>query len=388
LVISEVALAVITMVGAGLMLRSFMRLSKVDPGFNPHNVLSMVISLRGQPDMVGEKREALYRQLTEKLNALPGVASTSAVNHLPLAGDVWDRGLIIEGRPLPKPEEDNSAVWRVCTPNYFRTLGIKLISGRDFDDQDKADSSGVIIINEQLAQRYWPNENPVGRRVAFDGNTPKWMNIVGVVKNVKQNSWAEQISPEFYIPFSQSFLTRFPEMTLVIRTEGAPSSVVASAQNAVWSENRQVPLSSIFTLDQVIANAIWQPRFNVLLIVLFAALALLLGAVGIYGVMAYAVTQRTQEIGIRMALGAGKRDVLRLIVAKGMALVLSGTAIGLAGAFVLTRFMRSLLFGVEATDALSFASATLGLICVALLACYVPARRATEVDPLIALKYE
>lgn len=391
LVVSEVALAVITMVGAGLMLRSFMRLSAIDPGFNPQNVLSMVVSLRGQADMVGDKREAFYRELLSELKVLPGVTSVSAINHLPLAGDIWNRSVLVEGRPLPKPEEDTSAVWRVCSPDYFKTMGIKLVTGRDFNDQDRNDSSGVIIINERLAQRYWPNESPIARRVTFDDPTknPKWMSIVGVVQDVRQGDWTQKPSPEFYIPFSQSsFRTQFSDMTLVIRTEVEPTSVIGSVQNTVWKVNKEVPVSSIFTVEQAIANAVWQPRFNVVLIALFAGLALLLGAVGIYGVMAYAVTQRTQEIGIRMALGACKSDVLRLIVGKGMTLVLVGTTIGLAGAFALTRFMNTLLFGVETTDALSFGIATLGLVLVALLACYLPARRATKVDPLVALRYQ
>jgi putative ABC transport system permease protein len=270
-------------------------------------------------------------------------------------------------------------------------MNISLVRGRDFDDQDKTDAPGVIIINDRLARKLWANEDPLGRRVTFGdpNNNPKWLTVIGVSSNVKQESWVDDAFNEFYIPFSQSaFLSQFHEMTLVVRTKANPLDLSGEVQNTVWSLNHNASVSSITTLDQVISNAVWQSRFSMLLLSLFAGLALLLGGVGIYGVLANTVTQRTQEIGIRMALGARKSDVLRLVVGKGMSLVLVGTTIGLAGAFALTRLMVSLLYGVTSTDGLTFGTATIGLMVVALVACYLPARRATKVDPLVALRYE
>ncbi len=395
LVVAEIALAVITLIGAGLMLRSFTRLAAVDPGFNARHVLSMVVSLHGQPELVGEKREAFYRQLFDKIGALPGVTSASAINHLPLAGDSWNRGLSVEGRPNPKPGEGIAPVYRVCRPEYFRTMGISFVRGRDFTEQDKSDSPGAIIINENLARKHWPGEDPVGKRVTLDDprSNPKWLTIVGVVKNVKQMSWTSEADDELYIPFSQSpYLTdaagHYSMMTLVIHTAADPLSLVGAVQSTVWSLNQSSPVSSVTTLEQVIANAVWQPRFNLILIGLFAGLALLLGAVGIYGVMAFAVAQRTHEVGIRMALGAQTQDVLQLIVGHGMRLASIGLVIGVVGSFALTRVMTTLLYEIKPTDPATFTGVTLLLTLVALLACWLPARRALKVDPMEALRYE
>ena len=395
LVVAEIALAVITLIGAGLMLRSFTRLAAVDPGFNARHVLSMVVSLHGQPELVGEKREAFYRQLFDKIDALPGVTSASAINHLPLAGDSWNRGLSIEGRPIPKPGEGIAPVYRVCHPGYFQTLGISIVRGRDFTELDKSDSPGAIVINEKLARTLWPGEDPVGKRVTLDDprNTSKWLTIVGVVKNVKQMSWTSEADDELYIPFSQSpYLTdtagHYSMMTLVILTAADPINLVGAVQSAVWSVNQSSPVSSVTTLEQVVANAVWQPRFNLILIGLFAGLALLLGTVGIYGVMAFAVAQRTHEVGIRMALGAQTQDVLMLIVGHGMKLASIGLVIGVGGAFALTRVMTTLLYEIKPTDPATFTGVTILLTLVALVACWLPARRATKVDPMVALRTE
>jgi len=395
LVVAEISLALITLVGAGLMLRSFTRLSAVDPGFNPHNVLALDLSLQGQPDMIGQRREAFYRELRERIQALPGVISMGSVNHLPLAGDVWTLGLNIEGRALPKPGEEVDAAYRVCQPGYFRTMQIRLVRGRDFSEQDRADGQAVAIINQNLADEQWPGEDPVGKRVAFDEprSTPKLRTIVGVVSNVKQSSWTGEADNEIYLPFSQSsyFSSDAPHlsgMTVLVRTEGEPSRIAAGVRDMVWGLNRQVPVSNIKTLEEVIADCVWQPRFNLVLIGLFGGLALLLGAVGIYGVMAYAVTQRTNEIGIRVALGAKKTDVLGLVLRDGMKLAGIGILLGLGGAFALTRVLTDLLYEVKPADPLTFLIVSLFLAAVALVACWIPARRAANVNPVIALRQE
>jgi putative ABC transport system permease protein len=395
LVVAEIALALVTLVGAGLMLRSFVRLAAIDPGFDSHNVLTLVVSLDGQPEMIGEKREAFYQQLLEKISAFPSVTSASAINHLPLAGDTWGWGISIEGRPFAKPGEGLRAVYRVCRPAYFQTMGISLVRGRDFTTQDKSDTPGVAIINEQLARQQWPGEDPVGKRLTLDDprNIPKWLTIVGVLKNVKQSSWIDDAGDEVYVPFGQSrFFSdaagHLSAMTLVVRTASSPLGLASAVQEAVWSLNQSAPISSVTTLEEVVSNTVWQPRFNLVLIALFAGLALTLAIVGIYGVIACAVTQRTHEIGIRMALGAQRYDVLRLVISRGMTLTLIGTALGVLGSLGLTRLMTNLLYEVQPTDPLTFTGVSLLLAGIALLACWLPARRAARVDPMEALRYE
>jgi putative ABC transport system permease protein len=395
LVVAEIALALVTLVGSGLMLRSFARLAAVDPGFNARNVLSMIVSLAGQTNMVGERREAFYRQVIERIEALPGVESASAINHLPLAGDIWGDEITIEGRPLPAPGQGIGVTFRVCWPRYFQTMGIALARGRDFQEQDGVDAPGVVIINEQLARRQWPNEDPIGQRLTFDDprNNPRWLSIVGIVKNAKQMSWTDDAGSEVYVPFQQSdgFYNgtglHVSAMTLVLRAAN-PLSLATAVKETVWSLNRGAPVSGVASLEQVVANALWQPRFNLILIGLFATLALTLATVGIYGVMAYAVTQRTYEFGIRLALGARRRDVLRIVLGQGMKLTLTGVALGSMGAFFVTRMMATLLFGVQPTDPATYVCVATGLSIVALLACYLPARRAAKVDPMEALRYE
>jgi putative ABC transport system permease protein len=394
LVVTEIALALVTLVGAGLMLRSFAKLEAVDSGFASNRVLSFTVSLHGQGELMGAKREAFYQQLLQKISALRGVLSASAVNHLPLAGDVWDRGISIEGRPAPKPNEGIDAVYRVCRPGYFQTMGIMLERGRDFIEPDRSNAPGVVVINEQLAREGWPGEDPVGKRITFDDKdvAPKWLTVVGVIRNVKQR-WSDDVRAEIYLPFQQSpWLSdpagHYSSMTLVIQTSINPLGISDAARNAVQSENPNVPVSSLTTLEQVVSDAVWQPRFNLVLISLFAVLALTLAAVGIYGVMAYTVTQRTHEIGIRMALGARNGDVLRLVLRQGMRLAALGAALGVAGAFGLARLMTSLLYQVEPGDPITFICVSALLTMVTLIACWLPARRAAKVDPMVALRNE
>ena len=399
LVVAELALASVMLIGAGLLMNSFLKLRSVDPGFSPRNALTMMVSLAGASQYVGPARERFYRQLTDRLAALPGVESVSAINHLPLAGDWWGTSLAIEGRPLPPPGQEVIGIFRVSRPGYFQTMGIPLRAGRDFTERDTPDAPGVAIINETLARRHWPSEDPIGKRVTLDdprdnSRTPQWFTVVGVVKDVKQNSWTDAPWKEIYLPFQQSryfyagTAGHLTSMTLVIRTSVEPQSLAAAAHETVRSLDRNLPVSSVVTLEQVIADTLWQPRFNLQLIGIFAALAMTLAAIGLYGVMSYSVAQRTREVGLRMALGARRRDVLKLVVGQGMKLALAGVALGLLAAVALTRLMEKLLFEVSATDFSTFALIALLLTIVALLPCWIPARRAAKVDPMVALRRE
>ncbi|HEU0180056.1 MAG TPA: ABC transporter permease [Blastocatellia bacterium] len=399
LVVVELALALVMLIGAGLLINSFLKLQAVDPGFNPRNALTMTVSLSGASQYVGPTRESFYQRLTDRLTALPGVESVSAINHLPLAGDTWTRALTIEGRPLPPPGQGIEVVFRVSRRGYFQTMGIPLRAGRDFTEYDAANSPGVIIINETLARRNWPSEDPIGKRVTLDdprdnSRAPQWLTVVGVVKDVKQDSWTDAPSNEIYLPFQQSrdfyagTARHFTTMTIVVRTSVEPQSLGATAQEAVRSLDRNLPVSSVATMEQVITDTLWQPRFNLQLIGIFAALAMTLAAIGLYGVMSYSVAQRTREVGLRMALGAGRRDVLKLVVGQGMKLALAGVALGLLASVALTRLMEKLLFEVSATDFSTFAVIAVLLMFVALVACWIPARRATKVDPMVALRCE
>jgi putative ABC transport system permease protein len=396
LVISEVAITLVLLIGAGLLVRSFMRLEAIDPGFNPRNLLSMTVSVAGNSQYVGVRREALYGEIVDQVRALPGVQSASMVNHLPLFGDTWGLNLFIEGRPLPRPGEDVSAIYRVARPGYFQAMQIPLLAGRDFTGHDTRDTPPVVIVNERLAKAFWPDGGALGKRLTLDDprKDPVWYTVVGLIKDVKQNDWAAKPDYEYYFAALQNKNTIdnpqpwFSYMTLVVRTSDDPLAFSQAVQNTVWSIDKSLPLASVKTMEEAISASVWQPRFNLLLVGLFAGLALVLAAVGIYGVMAYSVTERTHEIGIRMALGAKQSDVLRLVVREGMALAAIGGAIGLAGAFALTRLLGGLLYQVQATDPAIFGAVPCLFAAVAFLASYIPARRATRVDPLIALRWE
>jgi putative ABC transport system permease protein len=399
LVVIELSLALVMLIGAGLLMSSFMKLQTVDPGFNPRNAMAMTVSLAGASQYVGATREVFYRQLTDRLTTLPGVESVSAINHLPLAGDIWTRSLTIEGRPLPALGQGIEVAFRVSRPGYFRAMGIPLRAGRDFTERDTPDAPGAIILNETLARRHWPAEDPIGKRVTLDNprdnsRTPQWFTVVGVVKDVKQDSWTSAPFDEIYLPFQQNrdfyagVARQYTSMTLVIRASVEPQSLAAAARETVRSLDRNLPVSGVTTMEQVIADTLWQQRFNLQLIGIFAALAMTLAAIGLYGVMSYSVAQRAREVGLRMALGANRRDVLKLVVGQGMKLALAGVALGLLASLALTRLMEKLLFEVSATDFSTFAVIAVLLTLVALVACWIPAWRATKVDPMVALRAE
>lgn len=400
LVVSEFALALVLLIGAGLMIRTFAALEAVDPGFNPHNVISMVVSVAGSKEADAGRRELFYRQLIERVRSLPGVQAAGAINHLPLAGDLWGWPFTIEGRPKPRPGESPGAVYRMVTPGYFSAMRLPLVRGRDVTDADNVAAPGVVIINEQAARQYWPGEDPLGKRISFAGDkeNPVWLTIIGIAKDAKQDNWTDKATPEAYLAAFQNhdFLgdsgteveSHMSYITLVARTGGDPAALASAMKEAAWSFDHNLAISQVVTMDGVVAEANAQPRFEMMLLSIFAAVALVLAAVGIYGVISYSASRRTHEIGVRMSLGATRADVLMLVVRQGMWLAVAGSATGLAGALVLSRLMAGLLYGVKPTDPVTFAAVALGLGVVAMLACYIPARRAMRVDPMAALRYE
>ena len=395
LVASECALALVLLVGAGLMIRSFAALRRIDPGFDPRNVLTMTVSVAGSGQAAPGRRAAFYEQAVERVRALPDIESASAVNHLPLGGDIWGWSFTIEGRLVPAPGENPEATYRVVMPGYFRTMGIPLLRGRDISAEDRLGAPGAVVVNEWLARRYFPSEDPVGKRITFDGSRKadaNWLTIVGVAKDAVRGDWAEESRAETYLAYAQTrtYLERpssvYTYLTLVARARSDAAGQAPAVRRAIRSLDANVTIADVQTMQQVVASATAGPRFYLFLLVAFASSALALAAVGIFGVMSYAVSRRTHEIGIRMALGAGRRDVLRLVVGQGMAVALSGGAAGLLGAFLLTRLMKSLLYGVGATDPTTFLLAAPLLTLVAFGASYLPARRATRIDPITALR--
>jgi putative ABC transport system permease protein len=387
LVVSEVAMALALLIGAGLMLRSFVRLVSVDPGINTRNVLTIDIRLprsKYQPP----QQTAFFQQLLERLRALPGAQSAGAGYPMPLSGTDEGLGFIIEGLPPADPRQWRTVGPRIVGGDYFKTLQIQVKSGRVFTDSDGRDTPPVVVINEMLARAYWPNQDPIGKHISFDSRDglPLWREIIGVVEDVRYLGLDHGLEPEIYIPFIQ-FDGPWPA-TLVVRAHGAPRSLIAAIRKEVQAMDKDQPISNIHTLDELLENSVSQPRFNLLSLGIFAGVALALAAVGIYGAMSYLVAQRTHEIGVRMALGAQPRDVLKMVVGRGLRLVLIGLGAGLAGAMALTRLLRNLLFGVSATDPLTFAIIAVLLLLVALSACWIPARRATKVDPMAALRSE
>jgi putative ABC transport system permease protein len=387
LVIVEVALSLILLIGAGLMIRSFMHLMDVNPGLNPENVLTVRLGLPGLKYNTPEKRHAFFKELTERVGALPGVQSSGAISGLPLSGNNWGRSLTVEGFPVLSVGQAPSINHCVVTPNYFQTMGIPMVAGRDFTDADSSNGLKVTIIDERLAREYWPNESAIGKRVRFgppEANEP-WHTVVGVVGEVKHQSLILTQRRSVYLPHAQ---VAIGGMSVVLHTSTNPESLIAAIRSQVKEMDADLPVTNVRTMKEVISRSVWQSRFFTILFGIFAAIALLLASVGIYGVMAYSVSQRTQEIGIRLALGAQKRDVMKMVVRQGMTLSLVGTAVGLAGALALTRLMESLLFEISTTDPLTFTGLALTLMAVSLAACWIPARRATKVDPIVALRYE
>jgi putative ABC transport system permease protein len=391
LVVSEIAIALMLLIGAGLMVKSLWRLQSVRTGFESRNLLTMQLSYRAGAGEA-EKARNFFAELEEKIKATPGVESVSFSNGLPFLGanedSVW-----VKGRPKAKPTDEMMAVQYIVTPDYFRTLGIELKRGRLITDQDRPSSPFVTVIDESFAQRYFPGEDPIGKSLDYGHDVPP-LEIVGIVGHVKHYGLDGEVpvDPQFYIPLRQVPDEFFPRVvsriSMSVRTSGDPAPLIQTIRQQVLATDQNQPVYNARSMEQVIAESINARRFAMLLMTIFAGVALLLASVGIYGVMSYSVAQRTHEIGIRMALGASARDVLRMVVGQGMILVLIGVGCGLLGALGVTRVMSSLLYGVSTTDPLTFVGISVLLSVVAFMACYIPARRATRVDPMTALRYE
>jgi putative ABC transport system permease protein len=385
LAVSELALAWVLLAGAGLLVRSFVRLLNVDPGFIPQNLLTLRIALVGNKYSDAPQQVAFFQRALERIATLPGVRSAAAVSALPLFGFSMAMRVGIEGQPPPPPDQPASVPIEDVTPEYFGTMGIPLLGGRNFTDQDASRAPKVAIVSEAFVHRYFQNTSPIGHRVQLGGGQGDWVSVVGVVGDVRQLGLDQGIRPQVFRPLLQD-----PQgsMTVVVRTGSDPEGLILPVQNAVWALDKDQPIAEVATMDHWLSDSLASRRLNMLLLGIFAALGLALATVGIYGVISYSVTQRTHEIGIRIALGAKRGDVLQLVVGQGFALTFMGIAIGLAGALGLTRFLSSMLYGIRAADPLTFAGVSMILAGVALLASYIPARRAMKVDPMVALRYE
>ncbi|HSE19712.1 MAG TPA: ABC transporter permease [Pyrinomonadaceae bacterium] len=389
LVVSEVALAVVLLVSAGLLIRSFQLLRQVEPGFTTENALTMRMVLPFPKYAKQEMRTAFYDEALRRVKEVPGVEAAGMITFLPLSFNGMNFSFSVEGRAGPSDMNLPFALFRVVSPDYFRAMGIPLQRGRFFEAHDAPDSTPVVLVNRRLADRFWPGEDAIGKRLKVGpADSPNaWLTVVGVVGDVRQTGLYEQ-KLEFYVPYMQERRSFMAPRDLVVRTKADAAVLAGAVRQAVWAVDKDQPVSNVRTLDQVFAAAISQERFQALMLGLFAALALVLACVGLYGVISYSVVQRTHEIGVRMALGAQPVDVLRLVIRQGMLLTFAGLVVGIiAGTFV-TRVLSDMLFGVTPRDPLTFAGVPVLLLVVAFLACYVPARRATRIDPLVALRYE
>jgi putative ABC transport system permease protein len=390
LVVCEVALALVLLAGAGLLMKSFVRLTQIDPGFHAESVLTMDLTLPQFKYPTAQKQAAFFRQVLDRVTLLPGVATVGAISRLPLGNSAEEMDAFsIEGKPKPSSGQVPLAEYRVCSADYFQALGIPLVRGRWLTSSDAEDRPRVVLINDTLARQYFPGEDPLGKRFKIPpDSTNPWLTIVGIVHDVKHNSLAAPAPPQLYVSYLQMADT---QMTLVIRTSGDPLQVVAAARNEVRSVDPDQPVANVRTMEKIVAASVARPRVNMLLLGIFAAVALVLAAVGLYGVISYSVGQRAHEIGIRMALGAKRSDVLGMVLRQGMTLVAAGLAAGLAVALIMSRMLASLsslLYEVSATDPVILAGVVLVLAAAATVACTLPALKATRVDPVTALRCE
>jgi putative ABC transport system permease protein len=391
LVVFQVSIAVMLVIGAGLLIRSFWLLQRVDPGFQPQRVLSLGVTLPFTKYAAPERINQFFQTLETNIVSLPSVQSAAIGYDHPLQAN-WTESFEVEGQVIPAEQRAPVANFNPVSPDYFKTVGTQLISGRHFTTDDNHDHPGVAIVNEAFVRKHFSDGKVIGRRIKTQ-QAPRiwrddrfaWFEIVGVVRDVKSGGLKEAGEPTYYLPAAQVPLQ---DMMLLVRTSGEPTAIVSAIRRAVWAVDPDQAIADVKTLEQVVSENVAQPRFNMLLMGMFGGLALLLAVVGIYGLLSYAVTQRKQELGIRMALGANRSHVLKLVLRQGMTLALLGEAFGLIGAFALTRVMRGLLFGISPFDANTFLAVVIASTLVAFVACYIPARRATKVDPLVALRYE
>jgi putative ABC transport system permease protein len=387
LVAAEVALAVVLLAGAGLMVRSFMSINGVAPGFNPKGVVTIGVGLT-QPVYADVQQQArFYTRLTEKVSAIPGVESAAGVNRVPLLGFNSSTSFTFQGTTV-QPGNQPTADCRIATPNYFKTMAIPLIKGREFTERDVKDSPEVVVINKAMAEQYLSGEDPIGKRLQIFPNPALWREVVGVVGDVKLLGLDADTNPAIYVPLTQNpYAAAMRNGFLAVRTSGDTNTVVAAIRGAMKTVDGGVPVAQVRLLEDIVADSVAPQRLNMWLLVAFAGLAALLAAVGIYGVMAYSVTERTHEIGVRMALGAGSMDMLRMVMFDGAKVTAAGVVVGLAAAFALTRVMSTLLYKVSAADPLTYSGISVLIVCVSLLASYIPARKASRVDPMVALRY-
>jgi putative ABC transport system permease protein len=388
LVIAEVAVSFVLLIGAGLLISSFLHLRNLDPGFRADHLLTAKIDLPELKYPDREHRIPFFDDIIRRVSALPGVQSAAIAGNLPLTYDGDSMYVGVEGIPDPPPDQQRDVIYRAIGPGYFSTMGIPLVRGRDFTEQDTTDTGYTVVVSEKMAKHFWPGQDPIGKRLKPGSTTSDspWREVIGVVKDVRQNDFVADPKLQMYMSYRQ--LKFLAPNALVVRTSVDPMSLAIPLRNAVWAVDKDQPVSNIRSMEEIVAAAMARQRFSTMLLGIFAALALVLAAVGIYGVMSYSVAQRTREIGIRLALGAQRTDVLKLAMGQGLRLVIIGVGIGLVAALVLTRVMAGLLFGVSATDPVTFVTISFVLLAVAMLASYVPSVRAMKVDPMVALRYQ
>jgi putative ABC transport system permease protein len=392
LVVSELALSVTLLVGAGLLIQSFRRVMEVDPGFKPQNLLTMQVSVNN-PN--GQQIAAFFSQLQDNIRRLPGVESAAVSNGLPL-GVANNPVFFIEGRPRPEPGRESGGVRYTVSPEYFKTMGIELLKGRVFTNHDTPETPLVVVIDEALAQQHFEHEDPIGKRLTQSANGVPSFEIIGVVRHVEQNNLDVLATtarrPQLYLAFNQIQPDRLPgqvrRINVLTRTNVDPTSLTSAVRGQISALNKDQAVFNVRTMEQIVSQSVATRRFSMTLLTVFAFVALVLASIGIYGMMSYAVAQRTREIGLRMTLGAQRGTVLRMVIGEGMKLAIAGVVLGLIVSVALMRTIKSLLFGVSPTDPATFAAIALLLTFVALLACFFPARRATKVDPMVALRYE
>jgi putative ABC transport system permease protein len=394
LILAEVALSLLLLISAGLLAKSFLRLQAVSPGFDIKNLLVMRLSLPKAQYAKPETVAAFYEQLSTRIGSLPGVQSVSAISVLPLSGSNMRVPFTIVGRPSLSPSETPVTYYRMIGPDYFRTMNIPIRSGREFTNRDTSQSQPVAIVNDSLVRLYWPNGNPIGAHMQLDDNNqgPREVEVVGVVGDVRHAGLHVDPTPEAYVPIAQIPLENVPlltnSMNWVVRTSAEPLTLAGVVRREVQSVDANIPTSYTRNMEQFLSSSLAPNRFNLFFLGVFSVVALLLASTGIYAIISYSVARRRQEFGIRMALGAQPLDVLKLVVGGGLKIVLIGVALGLVAAYILTRLLSNLLYGITATDPSIFVAMSLLIIIISVLASYIPARRAAKVDPMIALRSE